>query len=395
MKFSIITPTHDTKYLKELEYSILSQIYDNWEWVILLNNGATYKSIDPRIKIYECPLNTTAVGALKKYASSLAEGEIIVEVDHDDMITPDCLLELNKAYKDPEIGFVYSRDAMLGKFTPYSSYYGWTYDMFEWQGKQLYAMNAQPLHPGRLGHIYFAPDHVRSWRKSEYNKVGGHDSELDICDDLDLMHKLYMVTKFHFINKVLYIYRIDGNNTWLKNLKNIEEKSGKLYIKNIFDLCSRFCELNDVLKIDLCGGFNKPEGYLSIDKENGDIYADLDEGIPLPDNSVGVVRAFDALEHIKDKQKIMAEIHRVLIPGGMLISQTPSTDGRGAWQDPTHVSFWNENAFWYWTRKDFMQYIRNEKVKFRESYLTSIFLTDWHRQYNISYVLAHLEKENV
>jgi glycosyltransferase involved in cell wall biosynthesis len=393
MKFSIITPTHNTKHLKELEYSILSQIYNDWEWIILLNNGATYKSLDSRVKIFTCPFESTSVGALKKYACSLATGEIIVEVDHDDMLTPDCLKELTKPYKDNEIGFVYSRDAMLGEFTPYSTYYGWTYDTFDWQGKLLYAMHNQPLYPGRLGQIYFAPDHVRSWRKSIYDEIGGHNEELKICDDLDLMHRLYMVTKFYFINKVLYIYRIDGNNTWLKNIEDIGAKNGELYMKNIINLCTRFCEINDVLKIDLCGGFNKPEGFMSIDKENGDIYADLDEGIPLPDNSVGVVRAFDALEHVKDKEKIMAEIHRVLIPGGMLISQTPSTDGRGAWQDPTHVSFWNENAFWYWTKKEFMQYIRNDKVKFRESYLTSAFLSDWHRTYNIPYVIFHGEKE--
>lgn len=392
MKFSLITPTHNTVYLKELEMSIISQICNDWEWVIILNNGAAYKSIDPRIKVYDCPLNTNYVGALKKYACSLAQGEIIVEVDHDDILTPDCLHELEKAYEDPEIGFVYSRDAMLGEFAPYNEAFGWTYSMFEWKEKSLYAMNNHPLYPSRLGHIYFAPDHVRSWRKLVYDKVGGHNENLDICDDLDLMHKLYMVTKFYQVEKVLYIYRLTSDNTFKKNLSNISNKSAELYMKNIFKLCERFCELNDVLKIDLCGGFNKPEGYISIDKENGDIYADLDQGIPLPDNSVGLVRAVDALEHIKDKQHIMAEIHRVLIPGGMLLCQTPSTDGRGAWQDPTHVSFWNENSFWYWTRKEFMQYIRNDKVKFRESYLNSVFLSDWHRNYNIPYVIFHGEK---
>jgi len=396
MKFSIITPTHDIKHLQELEYTILSQVYSNWEWIILLNNGAKYRSHDKRIQVINCPIETTLVGALKKYACSFATGDVIVEVDHDDLLTPDCLKELYTAYENPEVGFVYSKDAILSpNFVPYDSVYGWTYDMFEYQDKMLYAMNCQPIFPGRLGQIYYAPDHVRSWRKSIYDEIGGHDETLDICDDLDLMHRLYMVTKFHYIPKVLYIYRIDGNNTWLKNQENIRQKSFNLYQKNIMNLAKRFCEINDVIQIDLCGGFNKPDGFLSVDKENGDIYADLDEGIPLPDNSVGVVRAFDALEHIKDKQKIMAEIHRVLIPGGMLISQTPSTDGRGAWQDPTHVSFWNENAFWYWTRPEQMQYIRNSKIKFREIYLNSIFPSDWHRSYNISYVVAHLEKETV
>jgi hypothetical protein len=29
----------------------------------------------------------------------------------------------------------------------------------------------------------------------------------------------------------------------------------------------------------------------------------------------------------------------------------PSTDGRGAFQDPTHVSFWNANTFAYFSRQ--------------------------------------------
>lgn len=393
MKFSIITPTHDTTYLKELEYTVLAQIHHDWEWIILLNNGAKYRSPDKRVKVYECPFESTSVGALKKHACSLATGDVIVEVDHDDMITPNCLAELARAYADEEVGFVYSKDAILSdNFVPYNAYWGWTYDKFEWQGRNLYAMDSQPLYPGRLGHIYFAPDHVRSWRKSVYDEVGGHDDKLEICDDLDLIHRLYMVTKFHYVPKVLYIYRVSGENTWLKNQEKIQKKSMELYDRDVMDLCIRFCELNDVLKIDLCGGFNKPDGFLSMDIENGDIYADLNEGIPLPDKSVGVIRAYDALEHIVDKQKIMSEIHRVLIPGGMLISQTPSTDGRGAWQDPTHVSFWNENAFWYWTRPEFMKYIRNEKVKFRECNLCSKFLSEWHRNFNVSYVIFHGEK---
>ncbi len=63
---------------------------------------------------------------------------------------------------------------------------------------------------------------------------------------------------------------------------------------------------------------------------------------------MGVIRAWHILEHLHDKQKIMAEIYRVLCHGGWLIAEVPSTDGRGAFQDPTHVSYWNENSFWYY-----------------------------------------------
>lgn len=153
----------------------------------------------------------------------------------------------------------------------------------------------------------------------------------------------------------------------------------------------RFCELNNLKAIDLCGGFNSPKGFISIDLENGNIKADLNEGIPLPDNSCGMVRAFDALEHLKDKQYIMKEIYRVLAPGGILLSITPSTDGRGAFQDPTHISYWNENSFWYWTRPELMEYIQNTDIKFGEARLETVFPSSWHRQNNICYVIANLE----
>lgn len=396
MKLSIITPTHNPKYISELAETIFSQSYTNWEWIILLNNGAEFpefNSADGRIRIVKSNQNTTSVGALKKEACSLATGDVIVEVDHDDMLTPDCLQEVAKAFENDEIGFVYSDNAKLSDdFTPYADIHGWSYKMFNWMGKDLYSMNSQPLYPGRFGYIWFAPDHVRAWRKSVYNSIGGHNPDLDICDDQDLMHRLYMVTKFHYIPKVLYIYRISGENTWIERNKSIQHKTVELYNQNIYALAERFSEINNLLKIDLCGAFSKPKGYISIDIEGGDIPHDLNKGIPLPDNSCGIVRAHDALEHIADKQLIMKEIHRVLAPGGLLLSSTPSTDGRGAFQDPTHVSFWNENSFWYWTRENQAKYIRNTNHLFRECSLFTWFPSQWHQQHNICYVQAHLEK---
>ena len=396
MKLSIITPSHNVKYLNELEESILANDYNNWEWIILLNNGASYSSTDERIKIFNSKINSKSVGALKKEACSYATGEIIIEVDHDDMITPDCISKIAEEFKDENIGFVYSENAKLtDTFIPYNSLYGWEYDKFIWKEKELIVAKNPPLTPGRLGNIWFAPDHVRSWRKSVYDSIGGHNSELDICDDLDLMHRLYMVTEFKAIKEVLYIYRITGENTWLERGEKIQNLTVEIYNQNIYQLCHRFCQLNSLPLLDLCGGFNKPEGFLSIDLENGDIKHDLNISIPFEDNSVGVIRAYDALEHLSNKQHIMKEIHRVLVPGGILLSRTPSTDGRGAFQDPTHISFWNENSFWYWTREDQMRFIQNKDIKFFESSLRTFFPTEWHSYHNISYVEAFLEKINV
>lgn len=107
-----------------------------------------------------------------------------------------------------------------------------------------------------------------------------------------------------------------------------------------------------MIKLDLgCGG-GKPDGYIGLDQHQQgqtDFVCDLSKGIPLEDNFADEIRAHDFIEHIEDKIFVMNEIHRVAKPGGIIDISVPSTDGRGAWQDPDHKSWWNENSFHYYT----------------------------------------------
>jgi SAM-dependent methyltransferase len=88
------------------------------------------------------------------------------------------------------------------------------------------------------------------------------------------------------------------------------------------------------------------------DFNGGEVIAELNRRSPFGVGEVAVFQSHDALEHLRDPIHSMKEIHRCLALQGWLLSQTPSTDGRGAFQDPTHVSFWNSNSFWYYTRAD-------------------------------------------
>lgn len=384
---SLITPTHDPKYIGELYDSIQKQTFKDWEWVIVTNNGAKVEINDPKVRIIECPFISKSVGALKRYAFLQGKGDILVEVDHDDVLTPDCLEEVAKAFEDEEIGFVYSNNLKLSKdFVPYDEKYGW-----EWRKNgDYYEMVSFPPSAASLAYIWFAPDHVRAWRASIYRELGGHDSSFEVLDDHELMIRTYLKTRFKWIDKCLYKYRITGQNTWLERNAKIQTGTVDLCNQYIYKLAERDADLDGLMKIDLGGGFGCPEGYKSVDLKNADIIADLDEGIPLPDNSVGVVRAWDILEHIQDKQKIMSEIHRVLCDGGWLLVGVPSTDGRGAFQDPTHVSFWNENSFWYWTRKEQAKYIRNDSIRFQEFRLETIYPNPWCEEHKIPYAVANL-----
>lgn len=368
---SIITPTHNPEFLKELEPTILAQTHKDWEWLILLNHGAMYEASDPRIRITESPFDNDNVGFLKKLACMQVQGDIIAEVDHDDLLTPDALAKVVEAFQDPEVGFVFSRNAKLTKRKiQYLPEYGWIPGEYRYKGNNLYAPFNQPVYPGRLGYIWFAPDHIRAWRKSVYEEIGGHNDKLPVCDDLDLMHRMYLVTKFVEIPEVLYIYRYSDNNTYVARKEQVNAINERLYDENVGKLADRYADLNNLLKIDL------GTGVLLKD---------------LPNNSCGVVRADNVLQYVSNIPEFMGQLHRVLAPGGLFMSLTPSTDGRGGFMDPEAVSYLNECSFYYYTKPWYANKLRS-KILFRECAIRTVYPDEFSKDHKIPYVMAHLEK---
>ena len=104
------------------------------------------------------------------------------------------------------------------------------------------------------------------------------------------------------------------------------------------------------VKLNLGSGNSKIEGYISVDldAENADVHCDLEDTWPFQDNSVDGVFAAHIFEHLKNPIHTMNELYRILKPGCKAEIHVPSTDGRGAFQDPTHTSFWNINSFDYY-----------------------------------------------
>jgi len=392
---SVFTPSHDPKFLDDAYDSLVAQSYENWEWIVVLNGGAEWsKPNDERVWVHQSDL--TGIGALKREAIAASEGKVLVELDHDDILMDDALEEIVRAFDNhPEASLVYGDTSQMDvskkpNHDLFDLTNGWKYT--ERSDGFLHTHSFAPL-PSNVSYIWYAPNHPRAFLRAVYEAVGGYDATLDVLDDQDLMNRLYQRGPFVHLPKVLYKQRIHADNTQRdpdKNLR-IQEGTVDLYDQNIQPNALAWAKRENLLAIDLGAAHNPAYGYKTLDKQGEVDYAcDVTKGLPFPDNSVGVIRAVDFLEHIPDKVFLMNEIHRVLAHGGMLLSLTPSTDGRGAFQDPTHVAFWNENSFWYFTDENYARFVPEITARFKVSKLETYYPNDWHERHKISYVCANL-----
>jgi O-antigen biosynthesis protein len=392
MTISIFTPSNNCSFLPEIYKCLCAQTDKDWQWVILYNNGAEpVRFNDSRVIASYAYSAPEWIGPLKGAACELATGDILLELDHDDLLMPTAIAEVRKAFEDPEVGFVYSNtmrvDGYLNPHQRFEERFGWRYREVDFDGKKLDECVHFPPTPNCVSKIWFAPDHLRAFRRSVYELVGGYSKDMRVLDDVDLMCRLYKVTKFYHIDKPLYIYRIHGENSWLKNNSEIQNNVLRIHDVYIEDLAEKWARDNDLKVVEVGGRMNAKPGYTTVDLRNADIITDLNRTWPFSDNSIGCLRAYDVFEHLKDSVHTMMELYRVLAPGGYAFIQVPSTDGRGAFSDPTHVSFWNELSFLYYTTKQKNQYI-DCPVRFQA---IRLFTTEKNND-GVCWTIAHLMK---
>jgi SAM-dependent methyltransferase len=389
---SLFTPTHNPRYLLDAYRSIEAQPFDEW---VILANGVGRDAIpaeilaDDRVKLYLAPGGEGYVGALKAHACSLCRGDILVELDHDDLLTPTAIADIHEAFADESVGFVYSNSANFeGDFKatkPYNGANGWQFRPYDHRGHTLNETRAFSPTPSSVSTIWFAPNHVRAWRRTVYEQIGGHNPKMRVLDDQDILCRTYLATQMRHIDKCLYLYRIDGNNTWLRHNKEIQDNCLRIHDQYIERLAGRWADVQGLAKLNLGGRFDRREGWQNVDLKDADVCCDLNRPWPFADNSVGAIVANDVLEHLPDKLHVIREAYRVEAAGGYLLTSTPSTDGRGAFQDPTHSAYYNENSFLYYTDAALAKYI-DTPVRFQAKRL---YTTEKTKE-GVCWVVAHL-----
>ena len=353
---------------------------------------------DPRVRLI-VEESISGEGCLKQLACSLALGEILIQLDDGDRLSANALEQIIATFDlHADVGFVYSDGAAIGTDGTAEDLVagrddGWTSEFTIVDGQSVVSIHSFDPTPHNMSHPLYAPRHGRAFRRAEYELSGCYDAKRDALVDEDLISRMYQHTEFFHIAACLHLTR--SPNTGLRPGAEAVPQQGALalYDRAIEANARAWSERQGLLALDLAPATLKAAGYLGIGADAGpgvDVVGDIQLGLGLDDSSVGVILADQVLQYVPDKIALFNEIYRLLAHGGLVLTLTPSTDGRGAFQDPRSVAYYNENSFWYLTDNEYARLVPSLSCRFQVSRLVTYFPSIWHEQRNISYVCSNL-----
>lgn len=262
---SYTTPIYNTGQKLYTTYeSLRQQTYHNWEWILVNDSSDGGKTLkiaeeiaanDPRVKVYDFREKSGGnIGEVKWRANCMAKGFILAELDHDDVLVPWCTEDLYKAAKKhPEAGFFFNDTLELDENWNYLTYpegfalgYG-RYRDEVYNGKPVKVATQHNLNPKTIRHIVGVPNHVRAWRRSTYFEIGGHNRNLTIADDYELIVRTFLKTITCKIPKLGYIQFLYNNETG-QNTHDLARADIQRRVRTIADyynkqISERFTEL--------------------------------------------------------------------------------------------------------------------------------------------------------
>ncbi len=230
VRFSVITPVYNTSatHLREAIQSVLNQVYDKWE--LWLCDDASPKAttqavleefagLDDRIHVIRLSANS-GISAASNAAAAQATGEVLVFLDHDDLLTPDCLAELSLYYTaQPTADIVYSDD-----------------DKVDDEGR-YYAPQFKPDWSPALMTSFMYMSHVFTVRRSLFKEIGGFRTEFDGSQDYDFaLRASERARHVGHIPRVLYHWRaVEGSTAVSGDAKPQSFEAGRRAVQEHLD----------------------------------------------------------------------------------------------------------------------------------------------------------------
>ncbi|MBP5661641.1 MAG: glycosyltransferase [Clostridia bacterium] len=190
-------------FFEELVRYMIAQTYPNWE--LCLEDGSPQKNAqieeickkDSRI-LYRYTGNNLGIAGNTNEALKRATGDYIGLLDHDDLLTANCLFEVVKAINDdPDVEFLYTDE---DKITTTDK------ACFEPYFKPDFAID-------KLRTVNYIC-HFSVFRRDVMEKLGGERSEYDGAQDYDLILRMAEIAKnIKHIPKILYHWRVHERST--------------------------------------------------------------------------------------------------------------------------------------------------------------------------------------
>ena len=206
-RFSILTPVYETPAatLRKMLRSVRRQSYGDWE-LCLVDDCSEQPHVretidaevaaDPRIRVLGRERNGGIV-ATSNDALTMAAGEFVALLDHDDLLHPDALALVAEAIdRDPEVDYVYTDE-----------------DKVTESGRHFEPFFKPDWSPERLRTQMYTC-HLSVLRRSLVEEVGGFDPEFEGSQDWDLVLKVTERARaVAHVPRVLYHWRVLASST--------------------------------------------------------------------------------------------------------------------------------------------------------------------------------------
>jgi len=208
-KISVIVPVYNPseQFLREMIDSVRNQIYSNWE-LCIADDASTKPYVkeilqkviveDSRIKVIFKDKNGHIVSATNT-ALSIATGEYIALLDHDDILSQDALLHVAECiYKHPQADWIYTDEDKIDQF-----------------GNRFDPQMKGSWNP-EMGLTYNFTHHLTVIRKALVGQLGGMRKGFEGAQDLDLFLRVSEKTtpdRIKHIPHVCYHWRTHSKST--------------------------------------------------------------------------------------------------------------------------------------------------------------------------------------
>lgn len=236
--FSILVPVYNTPipYLREMLDSVRNQTYQKWQLCIANANPENeevarilnqYIEMDKRIQVVNVPENLGIAQNTNK-ALSIAKGDYIGLLDHDDMLAADALFEVAKTINDKNADVIYTNE-----------------DKITMSGEKHFQPNFKPEYNldmlrsnNYICHFFIA-------KASLMKEIGGFRGEYNGAQDHDMIFRCTeRADNIVRIPKVLYHWRMHEQST----AENPESKryafdAGKKVIEDHLKRCGESAEV--------------------------------------------------------------------------------------------------------------------------------------------------------